>query len=146
MGTVSRYFEVPDLSNKQLTMSSVLLYAVSPSGATKTPPEQLPATHVISRTQDLRYAGIVYNAKLDNGKPSLRARLIISQGDKLLFQEPEQPFESPGGTPGQFVKLGQIGLSKVPAGRYVLTLVITDPQADKKRQVVARSVDFTVVN
>lgn len=145
-GTVSRYFEVPDLANKQLTMSSLLLYAVNPTGGNKTAPEQLSAARTISRKQDLRYAGIVYNAKLDNGKPRIRVRLIISQGDKMLFQEPEQPFESPGGAPGQFVKLGQIGLSKVPAGRYVLTLVITDPLADKKRQTVARSVDFTVVN
>lgn len=145
-GTVSRYFEVPDLANKQLTMSSLLLYAVNPTGGNKSVPEQLSAARVISRKQDLRYAGIVYNGKLDNGKPRLRARLIISQGGKMLFQEPEQPFESPGGAPGQFVKVGQIGLSKVPAGRYVLTLVITDPLADKKRQIVARSVDFTVVN
>ena len=64
----------------------------------------------------------------------------------MLFQEPEQALTSPGAAPGQFVKLGQIGLAKVPAGRYTLTLVITDPLADKKRQLVARSVDFTVVN
>lgn len=145
-GTVSRYFEVPDLANKQLTMSSLLLYAVKPSLGSKNAPEQLSAARILSRKQDLRYAGIVYNAKLDSGKPRLRARLIISQGDKMLFQEAELPFESPGGAPGQYVKLGQIGLSKVPAGRYVLTLVITDPLADKKRQIVARSVDFTVVN
>ncbi len=145
-GTVSRYFEVPDLANKHLTMSSLLLYGVNPAGGNKSAPEQLSAARVVSRKQDLRYAGIVYNGKLDNGKPRLRSRLIISQGGKMLFQEPEQPFESPGGAPGQFVKVGQIGLSKVPAGRYVLTLVISDPLADKKRQIVARSVDFTVVN
>ncbi len=145
-GTVSKYFEVPDLSNKQLTMSSLLLYAVNPSAVGKTVPEQLSAARVISRQLDLRYAGIVYNAKLEGGKPKTRARLIISQGGKVLFQEPEQPFESPGGAPGQFVKLGQIGLSKVPPGRYVLTLVVTDPLGDKKRQIVTRSVDFTVVD
>jgi VWFA-related protein len=145
-GTVSRYFEVPDLFNKQLTMSSLLLYAVNATGGNKGVPEQLSAARVISRKQDLRYAGIIYNAKLDNGKPKLQHRLIISQGDKVLFQEPEQLLASHGSAPGQFVKVGQIGLSKVPAGRYVLTLVITDPLADKKRQIVVRSVDFTVVN
>jgi VWFA-related protein len=144
-GTVSRYFEVPDLTNKQLTMSSLLLYAVNPNGGNKSAPEQLSAARTISRKQDLRYAGIVYNARLESGKPRLRVRLIISQGNKMLFQEPEQAFESPG-APGQFVKLGQIGLARVPVGRYVLTLVITDPLADKKRQIVTRSVDFTVVN
>ncbi len=146
MGTVSRYFEVPDLSNKQLTMSSILLYEVSPAVGNKSTPEQLSAARVISRKQDLRYAAIVYNAKIDGGKPQARSRLIISQGGKVLFQEPEQPVSTPGSSAGQFVRLGQLGMSKVNPGRYVLTLVVTDPMADKKRQTVSRSVDFTVVN
>ena len=126
-------------------MSSVLLYSVNRPGTGTTPPEQLSAVHVISRKQDLRYAAIVYNGKLDNNKPQLRSRLIISQGAKVLFQEPEQLVEKQAGGPGQFVRYGDIVLAKVPPGRYVLTLVVTDPLADKKRQTVARSVDFTVI-
>jgi len=146
MGTISRYFEVPDLSNKQLTMSSLLLYGIDPSNSNKSAPEQLPPTRVVSRKQDLRYAVIIYNAKLDNNKPQLRSRLIISVGDKVLLSEPEQAVESRSSGPGQFVKVGQLGLSKVNPGRYVLTILVTDPLADKKHQTVARSIDFTVVN
>ena len=145
IGSVSRYFEVPDLSNKQLVMSSIMLYGMNPSGAEKNP-MQLAPTRVISRKQDLRYAMVVYNAKLDNSKPQTRSQLIISQGGKLIFKEPEQPIQTPGTAPGQFVKVGQLGLSNVNPGRYVLTLVVTDPLADKKRQIVSRSVDFTVVD
>lgn len=145
IGTVSRYFEVPDLNNKLLTMSSVLLYGMDAAGGAKTP-EALPASRAVSRKKDLRYAAIIYNARLEGGKPQLRSRLIISQGDKVLFQEPEQPVESKGGESGQIVKVGQLGLSNVAPGRYVLTLVVTDPLADKKRQVVSRSIDFTVTN
>ena len=72
--------------------------------------------------------------------------MIISQGDKILFQEQDQPVEAKGGTPGQVVKVGQLVLAKVNPGRYVLTLVVTDPLADKNRQTIARSIDFTVVN
>jgi VWFA-related protein len=145
VGSVSRYFEVPDLSNKQLTMSSIMLYGLNPLSTDKTP-QQLPPTRVISRKQDLRYAAIVYNAKLDNNKPQARSQLMISQVGKLLFKEPEQPIQTPGSSAGQFVKVGQLGLSKVSPGRYVLTLVVTDPLADKKRQIVSRSIDFTVVD
>jgi VWFA-related protein len=145
MGTVSRYFEVPDLSNKRLTMSSILLYGVEP-GAAKNAPEQLTAARVISRKQDLRYAAVIYNAKFEGGKSQARSRLIISQNGKMLFEEPEQPVTTPGASAGQLVRVGQLGMSKVTPGRYVLTLVTTDPLADKKRQTVARSVDFTVVN
>ena len=143
MGTVSRYFEVPDLSNKNLTMSSILLYEVEPSSKT---PQQLSAARAIARKHDLRYAAVIYNAKSEGGKPQVRSRLIISQNGKVLFQEPEQPVTTPGSGAGELVRVGQLGMSKVPPGRYVLTLVTTDPLADKKRQTVSRSVDFTVVN
>jgi VWFA-related protein len=145
IGSVSKYFEVPDLSNKQLMMSSVMLYQVNSSGADKNP-QQLAPTRVISRKNDLRYAVVVYNPKLERDKPQAKSQLIISQGGRMLFKEPEQPVQTPGSAAGQFIKLGQVGLSKVASGRYVLTLVVTDPLADKKRQIVSRSVDFTVVD
>ena len=145
IGTVSRYFEVPDLSNKQLTASSILLYQVDPTGAPNNP-QQLSAARMISRKQDLRYAVVIYNAKLDNNRPQARSQLIISLGNKVLFQEPEQPVQAPGSGVGQLIRVGQLGLSKVSLGRYVLTVVVTDPLADKKHQIVSRSVDFTVIN
>ena len=146
IGTVARYFEVPDLNNKRLTMSSLFLYGVDPASGNKPTPDPLPASRVVSRKQELRYATVIYNAKLEGNKPQLRARMIISQGDKILFQEQDQPVEAKGGTPGQVVKVGQLVLAKVNPGRYVLTLVVTDPLADKNRQTIARSIDFTVVN
>jgi len=145
IGTVSRYFEVPDLSQKQLTMSSVLLYEVNPDAKDKTP-QLLPASRVISRKNDLRYATVIYNAKTEAGKPQVTSRLIISAGGKVLFQEPEQPVTTPGSESGQWVRLGQVALAKVPPGRYVLTLVVNDPLADKKRQTISRSVDFTIID
>ncbi|HKY30854.1 MAG TPA: VWA domain-containing protein [Pyrinomonadaceae bacterium] len=144
LGTVSRYFEVPDLSSKSLLMSSILLYEVAPG--TRDTPVQLSAARVISRDKDLRYAAVIYNAKAEGGKPQVRSRLIISQNGKVLFQEPEQPVTTAGSASGELVRVGQLGMSKVSPGRYVLTLVTTDPLADKKRQTVSRSVDFTVVN
>lgn len=148
MGTVSRYFEVPDLSQKQLTMSSVLLYEVNPNAkeAKDKTAQLLPATRVISRKHDLRYATVVYNAKTDGGKPQVTSRLIISAGGKVLFQEPEQAVTTAGGESGQLVRVGQLALAKVPPGQYLLTLVVNDPLADKKRQTTSRSVDFTVVD
>jgi VWFA-related protein len=144
IGTVSRYFEVPDLNNKQLTMSSMFLYAIS-SGDKKSG-DQLSATRVISRKNDLQYVAVVYNAKTDGSKPQLRSRLIISQAGKVLFQEPEQPLEQRGNAEGQYVKRGQLGLAKVQPGRYVLTFVVNDNLADKKHASVSRSIDFTVID
>ena len=143
LGTVSRYFEVPDLNNKELTMSSMFLYAI---GGDQKSGDHLPATRVISKKTDLQYVAVVYNTKAEGGKSQLKSRLIISQNGKMLFQEPEQPLETRGNAEGQFVKRGQLGLSKVQPGRYVLTLVVTDSLADKKHSTVSRSIDFTVVD
>src|SRR4030095_11841320 len=103
------------------------------------------ANRVISRKQDLRYAGVVYNAKMDSGKAEVTSRVVISVGEKILFQEPDKRVETKGSGPVQLIRVGQLALAKVPPGRYVLTLIVTDAQAEKKRQTVSRSVDFTVV-
>lgn len=142
LGTVSRYFEVPDLSNKALTMSSLVLYEANPQDA-KAQPLSLDEARAISRKNDLRYAATIHNAKAEGGRHQLRTQMIVSQNGKVLFREPEQPVPAQG---AQVVKVGQLVLARVQPGRYTLTLVVTDPLADKKRQSVARSVDFTVIN
>src|SRR5918912_1201613 len=140
LGTLSRYVEVPDLSKGRLAMSSIFLHAVDPTKAAQ--PVPLLALRQLSRRQELRYTAIIYNAKAAGGKPQLRSQLIISQGDRVLFREPEQEVEPRGADSTQLIKVGQIGLSKVQPGRYVLTLVITDPFSEKNNQTLSRSVDF----
>jgi VWFA-related protein len=143
LGSISRYIEVPDLSKKKLTMSSLFLFGVDPGQSNK-PPDPLQAQRRLSRKQDLRYAAIIYNPKLEGGKPALISQLIVSQGNRVLFKEPEQPLTGPL-TGFQVVKIGQLVLSKVAKGTYVLTLAITDT-LDKKDRRIFRSIDFTVVD
>ncbi len=140
LGSFSKYLEIPDLSKGKLAMSSLFLFATDAKG---TKPAPLLALRQLSRNQDLRYAAMIYNPQLKDGKAQLRSQLIISQGDKVLFREPEQSVE--GSTAVPITKIGQLGLSGVAPGRYVLTLVITDSLADKKSSTLARSIDFTVV-
>ena len=140
IGTFSKYLEIPDISKGKLAMSSVFLLAVDTQPTKKLTP--LTAQRHVTQKQDLRYVAMIYNPKLKDGKPQLRSQMIISQGNRVLFKEPEQPVDSNGTAP--VTKLGQLGLSKVAPGRYVLTLVITDTLADKKNQTVAHSIDFNV--
>jgi hypothetical protein len=147
LGTFSHYLEIPDLSKKRLATSSIFLFSVDASAGKEAKVEPIAASYEIPRTRDLRYAIAVYNPKLDkNGKPQLSSQLIISQGDKVLYKEPEQLFEATANNTFQLNRVGQLGLSKVKPGRYVLTLVITDSLADKREAVISRSIDFTVTN
>jgi VWFA-related protein len=140
MGTFSKYLEIPDLSKGKLAMSSVFVFAVDPA-TKKTLSVQ--ALRQLKRNQELRYIALIYNPKLKDGKPQLRSQLIVTQGNKELFREPEQPVDSSGAAP--VTKMGQLVLASVAPGRYVLTLVITDTLADKKNQTISHSIDFTVV-
>ncbi|HEX8888811.1 MAG TPA: VWA domain-containing protein [Pyrinomonadaceae bacterium] len=145
LGTVSKYLEVPDLTKKRLTMSSIFLYGVDLAQGNKATPIQLNALRQLQRKLDLRYAAVIYNPKLDNGKAQLTSQLIVSQAGKVLFKSPEQPVTGAVQN-GQIGQVGQISLAKVRPGRYVLTLVITDALADKKTQTTVRSIDFNLVD
>jgi hypothetical protein len=141
---MSRYIEVPDLSRGRLAASSLLLGSVPPGDMKTTNPTPVSANRQIARSQDLRYAVMIYNAKLKDGKPQVRTQLVISQGGQVIFKEPEEMLAAGAGD--QLIKWGQLGLKGVKAGRYTLTLVITDLLADKKANTVTRSMDFVVVN
>jgi VWFA-related protein len=144
LGTMSKYLEVPDISKKHLTVSSLFLYAVDVAQGNKAKPEPLTALRQLPRTHDLRYAAIIYNPKVSDGKTQVLARVIISRGDKVLLQEKDQPVNGTVQS-GQIAKIGQFGL-KGQSGRYVLTLVVTDPLANEKERTVIRSLDFTLVD
>jgi VWFA-related protein len=145
IGTLSRYLEIPDLSKGRLTASSLLLAAV-PAGETKAEaPTPITANRQMSRKQDLRYAVIIYNAKLKDGHPQVRTQMTISQNGQVLFKQPEEAV-TPAGKDALLIQWGQLGLGGVKPGRYTMTMVVTDALADKKAQTVTRNMDFVVVN
>lgn len=145
IGTISRYLEIPNLGNGKLAMSTLYLFAVDPPGkGANTQPLPMLSLRQIPHSQDLQYKAVIYNAKRDGNKIGIRTQLIISQGSNVLFKEPEQ--EANATDPTKVLKVGQLGVSRVKAGRYVLTLIVTDPFADKKFRTVSRSIDFTVTN
>jgi VWFA-related protein len=139
LGTVSQYLEVPDLTKKRLTASSIFLFGVNPQPGSK--PEPMNALRQLPRAEDLRYAVVIYNGKLSDGKSQLRAQTIISRDGKIVYQEPEALITADAAT-NQVAKVGQLGLQKAHPGHYILTIVITDPQADKQSRTIIRNVDF----
>jgi VWFA-related protein len=145
IGTLSRLLEVPDLEKGRLSASSLLLGAVPQKDMSAAAPTPVTANRRVSRKQDLRYAAIIYNAKSKDGKPQVRTQLVISQNGQVVYKEPEEPLAGAGNNP-QLLKVGQLGLGGVKPGRYTLSLIITDPLADKRAQTITRSMDFVVTN
>jgi len=105
----------------------------------------LSALRQLPRQQDLRYAAIIYNPRIVDAKTQLRSQAFVTLNGKIVFKDEEVPVTSPL-QEGQVIKMGQLGLGKAQAGRYILTLVITDPLADKQERTIVRSIDFTLVD
>jgi hypothetical protein len=143
LGSVSQYLEVPDLTKKRLTASSIFLFGVNTQPGSK--PEPMTALRQLPRAQDLRYAVLVYNAKVADGKSQLSAQTIISRDGKIVYQEADAPITSAVEN-NQVAKIGQLGLQKAHPGHYILTIVITDPQADKQSRKIIRNVDFMLTD
>lgn len=146
IGTISRYLEIPNLGNGKLAMSTLYLFAVDASGkGANAQPLPMLSLRQIPHSQELRYAAVIYNAKRDGNKIGIRTQLVISQGNNILFKEPEQDVNTATDLT-RVLKVGQLGVSRVKSGRYVLTLIVTDPLGDKKFRTVSRSIDFTVTD
>jgi VWFA-related protein len=139
IGSVSQYVEVTDLAKKRLTASSLFLYAVNVQPNSK--PEPMNALRQLPRADDLRYAAIIYNPKLADGKTQLKSQTIISRDGKIVYQEAEAPITT-AVQDNQVMKVGQLGLQKAQPGHYMLTLVVTDANADKQSRTIIRNVDF----
>ncbi|PYP88680.1 MAG: hypothetical protein DMF61_05725 [Blastocatellia bacterium AA13] len=146
IGTLSRYLEIPDLSKARLAASSLLLAAVPAGEMDAKKPTPITADRRISNKQDLRYAVILYNAKLKDGRPQIKSQLIISRDGEPIFKQPEEMVTVSGKDQSEVIKWGQLALSKAKPGRYTMTLVVTDELAEKKTQTVTRSMDFMVVD
>jgi hypothetical protein len=142
LGSMSQYLEVPDISKKNLTASSIFLYAIDVAPGSTAGPQPLTALRQLRRKDDLRYAAVIYFPKVTDGKAQLASQVIVSRGDKIVFQEAEQPVTGPV-QDGQVIKIGQLGLSKAQPGNYMLTLVLRD--LGKKDRGIVRSVDFNLV-
>jgi hypothetical protein len=146
VGTLSRYLEVPSLSKGgRLAASSMFIGAVQANDTKAANAAPVSASRTLSRKQDLRYAVLIYNARLKDAKPQVRTQLVISQNGQIIYKEPEETLAVTSNNASQLVKIGQLGLSSVKPGRYNLSLIVTDTLADKKAQTITRSTDVVVV-
>jgi VWFA-related protein len=151
VGTASQLVQVPDLGEKELTLSGILVGSV-PGEASAAPASALgtEATAALRRFrpgQALSYGYAVYNARLDKvtGLPRLDSQMRLFRDGEPLSVGEKRPIEAaapgtsvvPSG--GAFV-LGP----EMPPGDYILQVIVTDALAGKKTAVVTQVVDFEV--
>jgi VWFA-related protein len=135
VGSAQQWVQIPDLSLRRLTLSSLLLGLQSvelkeaKAAPAPTPQVQFNVDHHFARNARLGFMAFVYNAaRGQEGKSlpdlSIQAR-ILRMGQTVLTT----PIRTVKIEPGDLARIfcgGEIQLGSIPSGSYVLEVTVTD--------------------
>jgi len=144
IGSAGEFVSVPDLRNKRLAVSGIVL-----GGGARGRSEQEALANTVARrfdaNTDLDFVYVVYNA-LQFAKPVMETKLF--RDGKVVYSAPEVLIQTAGqADPERVLVNGKVKLSPdLEPGFYYLQVVITDKDAkDKKALPVMQWIDFEVV-
>jgi len=165
IGSASQFIEVPDINNKRLSLSGIVISAASNNRGTartqgassdQEPANDAevqtgPAVRRFRRGMRVKYGFILMNAQLDQatGQPQVDTRVVLYREGKAVFTGPITPLNLRDlKDPKQIVAGGTINLgAELEPGEYVLQLIVTDKlAAEKKYQTTTRWIDFDLVD
>lgn len=139
IGSAGEFVTVPDLKNKRLAVSGIVLSNSSHG-------EQEGMSNTVARrfdaNSDLDFGYVIYNA-LQFAKPVMETKLF--RDGKVVYSGPEAPIQTAGQPdPDRVVASGKVRLDLEP-GYYYLQVVITDKDVKSKALPVVQWIDFEVV-
>ena len=158
IGSANQFVEVPNLKKKRLTLSGIVVenipyetwqkLAKGENPAVYSDPISDTALRQFKRGTIINYGIVAYNPKLNAaGKPDISIQSRIFYNGKLLFESKPKPIPTDGQTDLQRIQTSgalQLGTEMLP-GEYILQLVVTDNQGNKKRQIASQFVPFEIV-
>lgn len=145
IGSAGEFITVPDLRNKRLAVSGIVL-----GGGSRGRSEQEALGNIVARRFDpnteLDFVYVIYNA-LQFAKPVMETKLF--RDGKVVYSAPEVPVQTTGQQdPERVLVSGKVPLSSdLEPGFYYLQVVITDKDAKDKNKAlpVMQWIDFEVV-
>jgi VWFA-related protein len=161
VGSANQFIEVPNLKKDRLTLSGIVLENLTPAQWQKLSANEMnPNEPILSNPQSdtslrrfkrgtvLRYGYEIYNARLDAAqKPQATTQMRIFRDGKLLLEGRQNPLDASGQTNMQKIAAGgAINLgNSLPAGDYVLQIIVTDNLAKGKHRTTTQLVQFEIV-
>jgi hypothetical protein len=154
LGSANQFIEVPNLKKNRLALSGVVIRRFNPTAATaaqkpfQSDEERDSAMRRFHPGDTLKFDWSIYNAKTGkSAKPNLVIQYKIYKDDKQFFATSEKPVNiSQQSSFGVIDKSEAFTLGKkIPAGNYVLQVIVKDLQANEKNQVAAQWTDFEIV-
>ena len=152
IGSAGQFVGVPNLKNKQLAASGIVLRGVADFVETETT-EVAAASPAVRRflpNTDLHYAIVIYNALIDPAlkRPNLVIESKLFRDDKRVYTYPETPVDLTNQQDLEriFVSQGLRLGSNLEPGHYYLRLEITDKASkEQEKPAVVQWIDFEIV-
>jgi VWFA-related protein len=162
IGSANQYIEVPDINKGRPVISTVALggnnllidltrpgYSGEPTEEEEVRIEAGPAVRRLRSANDLNYAFVLYNARVDKGTnaPRLLMQTRLFRGGKLVYEGEAATLRlSPQPDWKRISVAGSMKLAKsAQPGDYILQIVITDPLAKEKYRTITEWTDFEIV-
>ena len=146
VGSAIDWVVIPDLTKKQLTLSSLLLGGQvldNKSNTDGAAQVQLSVDHRFARSSRLGYWVFVYNAKRDaGGGTNLTVQAQVMRDGQLMLSSPERHLKQAGPDPDRIPFGEELALKTLAPGTYDLRVTITDSIAGTS---VTQMIDFIVL-
>lgn len=151
IGNINRWINIPDLSNKKLAVSSLLLAERKKEGNNQNPkPEnstseetEISVNRIFSRTSTLRYLLFIYNSAKRSGgeRQNLTIQTQLYRDGKLILDIPPKQISATEQSNDQLFYGAEIPLSSLSAGIYEIQLIASDKAA---KESASQKVKFQV--
>lgn len=151
IGSAGQFVSVPNLKNKRLALSGIVLRGVT--DIAETDPDAVAAVSPAFRrfvpNSELQFALVVYNAAIDRsvGRPNLVMETKLFRNDKRVQSYPAMPVDMTNQPDPERIfatRIVQLGANLEP-GHYYLLVEITDKTAKDKELPIAQWIDFEIV-
>jgi hypothetical protein len=130
VGSAVQWIKIPDLSKKQLALSSLHLGGrqVGGQGEGGAPQIQFSVDRRFQRSAKVDFLGIVYNAaRAGGGAVDLSVTLRVLRDNKAVVSSPARKLAPEAGADlARIPVTGAISLGQLPSGRYELEVGVTD--------------------
>jgi hypothetical protein len=133
LGSAVQWIEIPDLSKKQLTLSSLHLggrQVGSGQGEGSAPQIQFSVDRRFQRSSKVDFLAVVYNAARAGGAAGavdLSVNLRVLRDNRAVVSSPSRKLAPEAGADlARIPVTGAISLGQLPAGRYELEVGVTD--------------------
>jgi len=132
IGSSAQWIEIPDLSSKKLTLSTLLLGGHISNSVQDQKGEQVQFSvdRRFARESQLTFFTIIYNAST-SAAPKLDAQIEILRGGQRVVASPLLPVVvEPNSDLARIPYGANVGLRSLAPGRYVLKVTVTDRNAN----------------